>query len=131
MNEYKEALKRIKSVQAWDESLGAFWNIFDHRDDDIKLIEELIAEKTEQLSRKDKLVVGSEWECVVNTYAPVRAFYIDPVLDMNYSKIGKSAVVKVIDFDDMRVLIVLNTTKCILSKDQFLLCFKPREKPNE
>ena len=126
MNEYQEALERIKSVQAWDEGLGDFWNIFDHRDDDIKLIEELIAEKTEQLSRKDKLVVGSEWECVVNTFAPIRAFYIDPLLDKNYLKIGKSAVVRVVDFDDMNVLMILNSAKCILSKEQFLLCFKPR-----
>ena len=90
------------------------------------IFEQLVSEKDEQLSRKDKLVVGSEWECVVNTFTPIRAFYIDPLLDKNYLKIGKSAVVRVVDFDDMNVLMILNSAKCILSKDQFLLCFKPR-----
>ena len=92
----------------------------------IPKIIETFDKEIELQSRKDKLVVGSEWECVVNTYAPIKKVYIDPLLENNYLKIGKSAVIKVIGFDDMSVYIVRDTTKCIVAKDQFLLCFKPK-----
>lgn len=121
MNEYKEALKRIKSVQAWDEGLGAFWNIFDHRDEDIKLIEELIAEKTEQLSRKDKLVVGSEWECVVGCYGDVH----------KWDKGDKVTITKIVNVLGYLQIDANNLIKDNVLIDQFLLCFKPIEKPNE
>lgn len=113
MNKYQEALKEITHLTFVETKY-------------YEMLKKLAEEKDEQKSRKDKLVVGSEWECVVNTFAPIRAFYIDPLLDKNYLKIGKSAVVRVVDFDDMNVLMILNSAKCILSKDQFLLCFKPR-----
>ena len=110
MNKYRDALYRLDDGE--------------HTIEDFELLKKLAKDKDEQESRKDKFVVGSEWECVVNTYAPIKKVYIDPFLENNYLKIGKSAVVKVIGFDDMSVYIARDTTKCIVAKDQFLLCFK-------
>lgn len=136
MNKYEEALKRIKSVQAWDEGLGDFWNIFDHRDDDIKLIEELIAEKTEQLSRRDKLVVGSEWECVIPcTLQNNRPHNCYPDCWSHY--FYTNDVVEIKEIKENEIIVKLLNEKYYSvetwedNNQHFLLCFKSREKPNE
>lgn len=46
MNKYEEALKRIKSVQAWDEGLGDYYNVFNRDNKDLKLIQELVDKAT-------------------------------------------------------------------------------------
>lgn len=81
------------------------------------IIQELVNEKLEQESRKDKLVVGSEWECIVSCFANDSMFY----------KVGTK--VKVLSLEEYdRVFFVRVKSEwqeVIFVVDQFLLCFKP------
>jgi hypothetical protein len=77
---YQEALDRIKSERLWDEGLGDYYNVFDRDNKDLKLIQELVDKETELQSRKDKLVVGSEWECVVKCHGVYADFSIGEIV---------------------------------------------------
>ena len=70
-----------------------------------KLLQQLIDEKVEQESRKDKLIVGSEWECICKTYGKVKIIDIHPLS-------------KTVTFRNM----LFSQTEKI---DDFILCFKP------
>lgn len=92
-------------------------------DENLKIIEELVYEKTEQESRKDKLIVGSEWECVADC---ITEHYTED--DVVSSRIFKNTLVN--------VSLILNGVVDLKVKkygglrsvmtDQFLLCFKPK-----
>ena len=55
MNKYRDALYRLDDGE--------------HTIEDFELLKKLAKEKDEQDSRKDKLIVGSQWECVADCYS--------------------------------------------------------------
>ena len=75
-------------------------------------LEKLAIEKDEQESRKDKLVVGSKWECVANCYCES---YGDAL------KIEKGTVVQLQSNHGHTLAI----SRGIMPTQQFLLCFRP------
>lgn len=95
---------------------------------DVDLLQQLIDEKIELESRKDKLIVGSKWECVAKSLAPISMRYIDPILDKRTIAIQKSWVLTVLEIEKDYVKLQYENIKCFLSQDQFLLCFKPIKK---
>ena len=80
--------------------------------EDALLLNDLVNEKLEQESRKDKLVVGSKWECVANCYCE---FWGDCL------KIEKGTVIQL--QSNHGHTLALN--RGIMPTQQFLLCFKP------
>jgi len=67
MNKLQEAYGRI--VDDMETCIGADENgNINQLTDDVWLIQDLVNERIEFESRKYKLVVGSEWECVVECY---------------------------------------------------------------
>ena len=80
-------------------------------------LEKLAIEKDEQESRKDKLVVGSKWECVVSCFAN----------DSMYYKVGvKVKVLSLKEYDrELFVKVKSEWQEVMFVVDQFLLCFKP------
>ena len=79
-----------------------------------KLLQQLIDEKLEQESRKDKLVVGSKWKCVANCYCES---YGDAL------KIEKGEITQLQSYHNH----ILALNRGIMPTQQFLLCFKPLE----
>lgn len=85
-------------------------------------VRDVLFEKHEQLSRKDKLIVGSEWECVV----PHKA-------ESGWCLITTPCTIT--EIDDM----FIHTESIILNRrfesfdfiEHFLMCWKPKEKTNE
>ena len=118
MNKYQEAFETIAMIHGVDGLVSQFLDL-----------KELVDEKLEQESRKDKLVVGSKWECQVNTLAPI-CNYADPILDNKAVAIGKSAIVTVLEIEKhylrLSVKYLRTTKRFFLSPDQFLMCFKPK-----
>lgn len=104
MNKYRDALYRLDDGE--------------HTIEDFELLKKLAKEKDEQESRKDKLVVGSEWECVADCYGDKIAYY-------------KNANVILNKFDENLLEIISFEKSDRMKKDQFLLCFKPKEKADE
>ena len=98
MNKYQEALKEITHLTFVETKY-------------YELLKKLAEEKDEQESRKDKLVVGSEWECVVECYGESWNWHVGDIL-------------KVIKIDTH--VFVSYHVRDNFTKDQFLLCFKPR-----
>ena len=79
-------------------------------------LDDILAEKIEFESRKDKLIVGSEWECVVECYGA-------------FNFIGVGERVRIIDvFGGEGVLAIQYLDSELfdqLPTSQFLYCFKP------
>ena len=71
-----------------------------------KLILELVDKEIELESRKGKLVVGSEWECMLKTYGTVKIIDVHPLSER-------------VTFRNM----LFEHTEKIAD---FLLCFKPK-----
>jgi hypothetical protein len=92
-----------------------------------KLLQQLIDEKIERESRKDKLIVGSEWECVVRCNG------------MSFSHVeGTIVKIKYLNYDAEVLTTPLTELENYLdpwgeyvdidevfTTSQFLLCFKP------
>lgn len=127
MNKYQEALNFVDNfvidgmANGYDEP-RIFCQFFGN---ELNPLYELVAEKTEQLSRKEKLVVGSEWECVADYMC---ALLVDSFTqEVRY--LNKGNVVKVIDINEkyhtVFIRSVIHTYSVTL--DQFLLCNKPKE----
>jgi hypothetical protein len=96
MNKYRDALYRLDDGE--------------HTIEDFELLQRLAKEKDEQESRKDKLIVGSEWECVVKCHGVYADFSIGEIVTiLSISEGGY------INFSNDAMII-----------PQFLLCFKPR-----
>jgi len=116
---YQEALLRnlenyvIEKLREEDLSINHFTI-------ELEVLQQLIDEKSEQESRKYKLIVGSEWECIVSCFANDSMFY----------KVGTK--VKVLSLEEYdRVFFVRVKSEwqeVIFVVDQFLLCFKPLKK---
>ena len=75
-------------------------------------LEKLAIEKDEQESRKDKLIVGSEWECVADCYCE---FHGEALI------IVEGELIKVQSIHNHTLAI----NRVIMPTQQFLLCFKP------
>ena len=100
MNKYRDALYRLDDGE--------------HTIEDFELLKKLAKEKDEQDSRKDKLIVGSQWECVADCYSE---FWGDCL------KVEKGTVVTLQSFHGF----TLSFNRGIMPTDQFLICFKPKE----
>ena len=107
MKKYQEALRRMYEL------LGKI--PFEVELSDLKPLSELVNEKLEQESRKDKLIVGSKWECVANCYCES---YGDAL------KIEKGEITQLQSYHNHTLAI----SRGIMPTQQFLLCFKPIEK---
>lgn len=99
MNKYLEALYRLDDGE--------------HTIEDFELLKKLVKEKDEQESRKDKLVVGSEWECVVRCHG-----------SNTFHCVGE--LVKIGEIEDTFVWLEDSILDTYVNDSQFLLCFKPR-----
>ena len=105
MNKYQEALDRLENFAYHGGEKG----------NNVKIIQELVNEKLEQESRKDKLIVGSKWECVAENRGRNAVFkkgiqtYIWEVKE-NFVNFGHGTV-----YGYVRDSVPI---------EQFLLCFK-------
>ena len=110
---YQEALRRMYEL------LGKI--PFEVELSDLNPLSELVNEKLEQESRKEKLIVGSEWVCVINNKAQQFGNY-KPYVE----NIKKGLIVEVFDVNG---LIIFGHDKSmeswVVGEDQFLACFKP------
>jgi hypothetical protein len=109
---YQEALRRIIDEYIPMHYEGKPMN---QQTEDALLLQALVNEKLEQESRKDYLIVGSQWECVANCYYES---YGDAL------KIQKGEVTKITSYHNHTLAI----TRGIMPTQQFLLCFKPIDK---
>ena len=100
MNKYKLALDKLKNY-----SIGEALRCEE-------ILKELVNEKLEQESRKDKLIVGSQWECVANCYYES---YGDAL------KIEKGEITQLQSYHNHTLAI----SRGIMPTQQFLLCFRP------
>ena len=114
MKKYEEALYNIKVVTDFYKG-----NIKCQKG--VEIIQELVDEKTEQLSRKDKLVVGSEWVCVVE-------HHVEYLHDGDFYIIEVGQFISVTNLTDNIVAFQTDflNLKCVDTLTHFLLCFKPK-----
>ena len=110
MKDYQEALEWISSQKGWIDP-------YEFSEEHQGMFEQLLIEKLERESRKDKLIVGSQWECVVSCFAN----------DSMYYKVGvKVKVLSLEEYDKVLFVRVKSEwQEVIFVADQFLLCFKP------
>ena len=83
---------------------------------DVNLIQELIDEKVEQETRKDKLVAGSEWVCVTKCYGELDKYELISFYEGEIYEITNTHFVE--------EQLELNEYLFVYTQ-QFLLCFKP------
>lgn len=93
-----------------------------------KLLQQLIDEKVEKESRKDKLVEGSKWVCELDNKAQEFGNYKPHV-----ENIKKGLIVEVFNVNG---LIIFGHDKSmeswVIGKEQFIACFRPlKEGENE
>ena len=95
-------------------------------DENLETLRELVEKDKEFQSRKEKLIVGSEWECVSQCLAERVAMLQCYTRIMNIDN-----MVTIAEFGCEYVNFRLLDTNAPLlfttPKDQFLLCFKPNE----
>ena len=118
-------LKKIQKVLS-------YISIADLNDEEENLVKKVIDEYVEFESRKDKLVVGSEWECIAENLAQL---YLESDIDSRMFFKGSFVVISEIgtSWVDVRQTDVTFEKELDFTfmEDQFLLCFKPKEKTNE
>ena len=113
MNKYQEALKEITHLTFVETKY-------------YEMLKKLVEEKDEQESRKDKLVVGSEWECVVDCLGE-RKFNNGDTHTMIIRKEQGIEVVKTHYISTTYGFVNSSSSMTFtMPTDQFLLCFKPR-----
>ena len=121
MNKYQQAYayvaQRVKEYRTYKEdSSDIQYQMKCQRDMlELDLIKELIDEKIEQESRKDKLVVGSKWVSLVNL--------------ISEDRIPKDLKVEVTDILDD--IVIVNFGEYIFTIEQFMICFKQTESEGE
>ena len=86
-----------------------------------KLILELVDKEIEFESRKEKLVVGSEWVCVVE-------HHVEYMYDGEFYIIEVGQFISVTNLTDNIVAFQTDflNLKCVDTLTHFLLCFKPK-----
>ena len=116
MNKYEEALTELKVAKenlyplvTMHDETGIAGETVSILKNIMPIFEQLVSEKDEQESRKEKLVVGSEWECVAECTSSMNRHY-------------KGLVYKVKSLGGF----VVGIEHGYVPLDQFLLCFKPR-----
>jgi len=112
MSKYQKALNQWKHDS--NKVLGDME--FNDNEEEIMELQELIDKETELESRKDKLVVGSEWVCIAECTG---VFWGD------WFPIIKGTVVKIANIENDQ-WVNLSSDESI-KKEQFLLCFMPKE----
>ena len=112
MNKYQEALNKITKFSALYEDEYEGGSEKTQRNE--KIIQELVNKEIELQSRKDKLVVGSEWVCETQNFPTFSNFSIRKGEIVTVRNIGMVA------FEDSKGFVHE------MYEDQFLLCFKPR-----
>ena len=100
---YQEALRNLENYVV--EKLREEDLSINHFTIEFEVLKQLIDEKLEQESRKDKLILGSQWECVCKTYGKVKIIDIHPLS-------------KTVTFRNM----LFSQTEKI---DDFIICFRP------
>lgn len=84
-------------------------------------LEKLAIEKDEQESRKDKLIEGSQWECVLDNKAQEFGNYKPHV-----ENIKKGLIVEVFNVNGLIIFGHNQSMESwVLGEEQFLACFKP------
>lgn len=118
MKDYQGAISRII-----DEYIPISYNSkpMNQQTEDALLLQELVDEKIEQESRKDKLIVGSEWECVA--LCLVAEISSKGKLTSILTVLG--VVCTFIGNDDFMSTIKVKDKHYVIPTEQFLLCFKP------
>lgn len=108
MNYYKDALYTLEHITEVP-------SIFIHETvkDLAEVFKELVDKEEEMQSRKDKLVVGSEWVCVADCY------HFNGLITN-----GEIFTLKRVN--KMRVTISSLDCETYVMYEQFLLCFKPK-----
>ena len=130
---YQEALDELegnavqwKANKKWNKEHGFF--IDDVGIDEMiaysKLLQELVDKEIELESRKDKLVVGSEWECVAECRAPSQLFKKGQIVSVTSIFIEETVWLFYKHFSEMLKKEYEDETN--MPKDQFLLCFAPK-----
>ena len=115
MNKYQKALKTIKDVDVYTGCLS--YPIYELYEAETQIIEKLVEEKIEQLSRMNKLIIDSQWECVASCGGFIGCWY----------HFGRCDVVKIYAHSDSEIWVLNESeTEIAIPKDQFLLCFKPK-----
>ena len=107
MKDYQEALDRLENFAYHGGEKG----------NNVKIIQELVNEKLEQESRKDKLIAGSQWECVANCMIDKGA---------HSSEYVKNGDIVEIHYCDPELFVFIDEHRFLMiPTQQFLLCFKP------
>ena len=106
MKDYQEALDRLENFAYHGGEKG----------NNVKIIQELVNEKIEQESRKEKLIVGSRWECVAKNRG--RNTIHKKGIEVYILKIEEN-------FSIISYEIIYGWVEDVIPTDQFLLCFKP------
>ena len=84
-----------------------------------KLILELVDKEIELESRKGKLVVGSEWVCLVE-------HHVEYIVDGEFYIIEVGQTISITNATKNVVAFKADKLKCVDNQKHFLLCFKPR-----
>ena len=106
MKKYQEALRRMYEL------LGKI--PFEVELSDLKPLSELVNEKIEQESRKDKLILLSKWECIAKNQG---SEYLCETEEIVTIKLDNSGVI-LVEHDEHDAYNIIPT-------EQFLLCFRP------
>jgi hypothetical protein len=124
-DKYERALIYIGETVVWKLHEHAPKNaiIHDCFPEQFELLKELVDKETELQSRKDKLVLGSEWVCVANNTV-AQGINFDNIYKGDLIVIDGIVInlvaLKLVDEDEDR------SGEFVIDEDQFLLCFKPR-----
>ena len=127
MNKYQEALEELTNRA--DQIKHTLDNNFliAVAEQEISLahntLQELVDKEIELESRKDKLFVGSEWECLVDCLCSVD----DNKKQRKVGLIKKGSKFKIHEFIEVLERVTIKEPlKFDIPVDQFLLCFKPK-----
>ena len=116
---YQEALRRMYEL------LGKI--PYEVELSDLNPLRELVFEKLEQETRKDKLIAGSQWECVAICYsegisfrAPICLVNVKGIVEI--TEIGESDGIHYVEYSFQNGI---RLDEFAIPTQQFLLCFKP------
>ena len=126
MNKYEEALEILLFESAYPSrdcyvNMKEATNLLEKAVNDLR---ELVDKEIELESRKGKLVVGSEWECVAECRAPSQLFKKGQIVSVTSIFIEETVWLFYKHFSEMLKKEYEDETN--MPKDQFLLCFKPK-----
>ena len=122
MNKYQEALNELENYIV--EKLRADDLSINHFMVEIDQLQELVDKEIEFESRKEKLVVGSEWECIARCNGMEFTHIKGTIVRIENTNGDLEVLIKPLNnLEDYMFDLDPNDVVCT---DQFLLCFKPR-----